>query len=519
MAETLGLRGIYMDMRIIFGIQMMVFLVCFVILAQEWMQHKKRYRGLNYWMAMMLCGFVGYTLIALRDIIPDFFSIVIGNILNIIAFCLFYAGLIIFFKVKSSYYHNIFIVIIALLFLVYFTYVNSSLTYRIILIDLSYIIIFAQALYLFIFKIKTCNKNISYIFIVNIILLIILNVYRTIMKIFDNPDSQDLFTQSIHENIYFIANMVVLMYLMINLSMLVSRRLLNDATENEEKFNTIFHHAPYASLITELATGIVMEANKEMLELMGYTKEEVIGRSVIELKIYTSEARREELINLTTSHGNISSVENEFIRKDGSRVKTLFSANKIKINDKDALISTMKDITEITNLQEELDYLATHDMLTGLPNRRCFHDNFNTRIKNFYENNENFVVAIFDIDGFKRINDTYGHDAGDKALQQIAKKSNEFFKDKGFVARFGGDEFAILFSDTNMAYKKVLYDFKKYVDSVNEDNVYSLTISIGVAVCPDNGRDQDVLLKIADDALFYIKKNGKNGISFYSDIT
>ena len=162
-----------MDMRIIFGIQMMVFLVCFVILAQEWMQHKKRYRGLNYWMAMMLCGFVGYTLIALRDIIPDFFSIVIGNILNIIAFCLFYAGLIIFFKVKSSYYHNIFIVIIALLFLVYFTYVNSSLTYRIILIDLSYIIIFAQALYLFIFKIKTCNKNISYIFIVNIILLII----------------------------------------------------------------------------------------------------------------------------------------------------------------------------------------------------------------------------------------------------------------------------------------------------------------------------------------------------------
>jgi PAS domain S-box-containing protein len=192
------------------------------------------------------------------------------------------------------------------------------------------------------------------------------------MKIIEKSENQDLFTQSIHENIYFIVNMIVLMYLMINLSMLVSRRLLNDVAISEEKFNTIFHHAPYASLITEADTGTILEVNREMLELLGYTREEVIGRSVLELKFYTSESRREELINLVTYRGNISGIENEFIRKDGSRVKTLFSANRIKINDKNALISTMKDITEITNLREKLDYLATHDMLTGIPNRRYF---------------------------------------------------------------------------------------------------------------------------------------------------
>jgi len=83
------LRGRCMDMRMIFGIQTMVFFVCFVILTQEWIQHRNRYKGLNCWMIMMLCGFAGYTLIALRDIIPDFFSIIIGNFLNIAAFCLF----------------------------------------------------------------------------------------------------------------------------------------------------------------------------------------------------------------------------------------------------------------------------------------------------------------------------------------------------------------------------------------------------------------------------------------------
>ena len=513
------LRGRCMDMRMIFGIQTMVFFVCFVILTQEWIQHRNRYKGLNYWMAMMLCGFAGYTLIALRDMIPDFFSIIIGNFLNITAFCLFYAGLVIFFKVKAPYWHNIFIVIASSLLLMYFTYINPSLTYRIILINTTYISIFCQALYLFIFKIKTCNKGISYVFISNISLLILLNTYRTIMKIIEKSENQDLFTQSIHENIYFIVNMIVLMYLMINLSMLVSRRLLNDVAISEEKFNTIFHHAPYASLITEADTGTILEVNREMLELLGYTREEVIGRSVLELKFYTSESRREELINLVTYRGNISGIENEFIRKDGSRVKTLFSANRIKINDKNALISTMKDITEITNLREKLDYLATHDMLTGIPNRRYFHESFKERLDGLKANNQKFIVAIFDIDGFKRINDAYGHDTGDKALNQIAKRSSDYFENKGFVARFGGDEFAILFGFDAMDYRDTLKDFKRYVDSSEEDDgLYKLTISIGAAICPDDGQEQDELLKIADDALFHVKKNGKNGIAFYSDI-
>lgn len=503
----------------IFGIQTMVFLVCFIILTQEWIQHRNRYKGLSFWVAMMICGFAGYTLIALRGTIPDFLSIIVANSLNILAFALFYTGLIFFFKVKAHYLHNIFIVITAILVFIYFTYINPSLTVRIITINITYIIIFSQALYLFICKIKTCQKSMSYIYIINISALIILNIYRTIMVFLNNSGNQDFFNQSIHEKIYFIINMIVMMYLMINLAMLVSRRLLHDIGEKEEKFNTIFHSAPYAALITEEETGIILEVNKEMLDLLGYERSEVEGRTVFDLEFYPDASSRNKLIEIVRKKGNISGIEYEFQRKDKTKIKTLFSSNSIKINDKDALISTMKDIEEIVSLREKLDYLATHDMLTGIPNRRYFHDYFVKQIDKSLKNNTRFVLAIFDIDGFKMINDKFGHDVGDTALKIVAERSSEFFKDIGFVARFGGDEFAILFSYADEEYLEVLKKFKEYVDSSDiGEYKYSFTISIGAAVFPVDSDDHDVLIKRADDALFYVKKSGKNGISFYSDI-
>src|SRR5690606_12745939 len=161
---------------------------------------------------------------------------------------------------------------------------------------------------------------------------------------------------------------------------------------------------------------------------------------------------------------------------------------------------------EIVSLREKLDYLATHDMLTGIPNRRYFHDYFVNQIDKSLKNNTIFVLAIFDIDGFKMINDKFGHDVGDTALKIVAERSCEFFKDKGFVARFGGDEFAILFSDTDEEYLEILKKFKEFVDSSDiGEYKYSFTISIGAAVFPVDSDDHDVLIKRADDALFYVK--------------
>ena len=118
------------------------------------------------------------------------------------------------------------------------------------------------------------------------------------MVFLDNSGNQDFFSQSIHENIYFIINMIVLMYLMINLAMLVSRRLLHDISEKEEKFNTIFHNAPYAALITEEETGIILEVNKEMLDLLGYERSEVEGRTVFDLEFYPDASSRNKLIEI-----------------------------------------------------------------------------------------------------------------------------------------------------------------------------------------------------------------------------
>lgn len=508
-----------MDVRMLFGIQIMVFFICFIILLQEWVRNRKRYEGLGLWMSMMFSSAIGYVLLALRGSISDLFSIILANFLIILALILFLTGIIYFFKLSYKYVYNIFVGVVAVLLIAYYTYIDSNLTYRILLLSFFQIWIFLQALHLFIYKIKISKNRKPYIFINNVIAIIVMNIYRIVMLLLDKSGNQNFLDQSTSEILYFLANMLLLMYLMINLAMLVSKRLLDEAIQSEEKFNKIFYKSPYASFITHADTGEILDVNDEMLQLMGYTREEVIGKSVLDLHFYPDKKKREEILRFITEKGEINGIENEFQRKDGTKVKTLFSANSILLDEGQALISTMKDITEIDNLRKKLAYLATHDALTGISNRRYFHESFEERVIDITTDMSKFALVIFDIDNFKKINDEFGHEVGDSALTFVANKAFEYFKAKGTVSRFGGDEFAIIFDDQKREFRKVLEDFKAEIDSTEEfREKYKISISIGVAICPDDSLDYESLLKMADDALFYVKKNGKDDIAFYSDM-
>lgn len=508
-----------MNVRMLFSIQIMVYFICFIILLQEWVRNRKRYEGLGLWMSMMLSSAIGYVLLALRGSIPDLFSIIFANLFIVSALILFLSGVIYFFKLSYKYIFNIFVGVVAVLLIAYYTYINPNLTYRILVLSFIYIAIFLQALYLFIYKIKIYKNRKPYIFIANVTSIIVINIYRIVMLLLDKSGNQNFFDQSTSESLYFLANMLLIMYLMLNLAMLVSKRLLDEAVQSEEKFNKIFYKSPYASFITHADTGEILDVNDEMLQLMGYTREEVLGKSVLDLHFYPDKKKREDVLRFIAEKGEINGIENEFQRKDGTRVKTLFSANSILLDDGQALISTMKDITEIDNLRNKLAYLATHDALTGISNRRYFHESFEERLINITNDMSKFALVIFDIDNFKKINDEFGHEVGDSALIFVANKAFDYFKDKGTASRFGGDEFAIIFDDQEQEFRKVLEGFKTEMDSTEEfREKYKITISIGVAICPDDSLDYENLLKMADDALFYVKKNGKNDIAFYSEL-
>ena len=172
-------------------------------------------------------------------------------------------------------------------------------------------------------------------------------------------------------------------------------------------------------------------------------------------------------------------------------------------------------------LEEKMKHMATHDELTGLANRVLLKDRINTAIS-FHKRQELQIAVLFiDLDGFKTINDTHGHDVGDELLVQVAEKLKSCVRQSDTVVRFGGDEFVLLLTGLHnkneAAYiaDKVL-KLMQQPFTLSAERVY-IGCSIGIAMYPDDGVTDNDLLKIADTLMYRVKANGKNHYVFNSD--
>jgi diguanylate cyclase (GGDEF)-like protein len=167
----------------------------------------------------------------------------------------------------------------------------------------------------------------------------------------------------------------------------------------------------------------------------------------------------------------------------------------------------------------ELENAAFYDSLTGLYNRAFMKQYFMAR-----ENDEEpFAVLFLDLDDFKGINDTYGHDAGDYVLTEIGKRITKCVKDNGIVVRFAGDEFVIILPDTTQLKAKVLYTSQRILEDIlepiqlNQQKKIIISASIGMSFFPLDGVDMETLIKKADTAMYSTKRTGKNNVRVYTD--
>ena len=179
-------------------------------------------------------------------------------------------------------------------------------------------------------------------------------------------------------------------------------------------------------------------------------------------------------------------------------------------------VVSLHDITDLNKARKKLHYLAYHDDLTGLANRRLFHDLLKQDISRAERNREKTAVLFLDLDNFKQINDRYGHQAGDKLLIELAATLHHRLRDSDILCRWGGDEFVIALpeiADSEMACrvaKKICRVVQN--DMAEQYKVCGLTMSIGVAVYPDNGTSPDNLIRQADMAMYLAKQKGKNRV-------
>ncbi len=178
-------------------------------------------------------------------------------------------------------------------------------------------------------------------------------------------------------------------------------------------------------------------------------------------------------------------------------------------------------LTRLKKTNEQITHLAYHDFLTSLPNRILFYDRLNQAITKARRDKESIAVLFLDLDGFKVINDTFGHDVGDALLREVSERIVACVRDSDTVARMGGDEFTVILSNvrTPNSSDRVA---KKIVEAIarpfalNGKNC-SVSASIGIALYPDNGDTADQLVKIADAAMYLAKNGGKNCYRFAGD--
>jgi diguanylate cyclase (GGDEF)-like protein/PAS domain S-box-containing protein len=465
------------------------------------------------------CG--GYILLALRNYVPDYISIVIANILIVFAFVLFNMGIVLFYGLKSSFAPCVVLIVIVSALQIFYTYYYPSIDGRIFVISAASILFYGKSLWLIAFRTTSKKRLISKGIMISVLAILLFNIYRIGVHLFLPSGHSDLFEQNILDNIFLIFQVPLMLLLVLNMVVLVSRSLMSEIQDEEVKFNSIFHAAPYASIITNIDDMKVLEANDEMLKLLEYSADELIGRTLLELKAWVDPKQRADLIRELKEGGTINGRELKFRSKNGKIFPVLFSAAIVNLDGKEHVVSTMKDISEIYRLKNELEELASHDMLTRLPNRRKFDEISAIQLAKASRSGEKLAMVIFDIDDFKCVNDDYGHDVGDKVLVGVADRLRLFSRSADNIARHGGDEFTILLNglaDRAEAEAALMRLYKLYEEPiVINGTAFTIGLSMGVSMYPDNGITANELLSKADKALYVAKRKGKNSIWFASE--
>jgi len=230
---------------------------------------------------------------------------------------------------------------------------------------------------------------------------------------------------------------------------ILERKQVEEALRiSEEKFSKSFRSSPDSISISTLKDGRVIEVNDTNYQLTGYTREEVIGRTSLELNIWANPADRSLMEQMLQQQGTVRNLEAGFRVKSGEVKVGLVSAEIIDLGGEPCILIVIRDITDRKQAEEQLLHNAFYDALTGLPNRALFMDRLGHAVERANRRgNYCFAVLFLDLDRFKVVNDSLGHTMGDQLLIAIAERLQRAVRPGDTVARLGGDEFTILLDD------------------------------------------------------------------------
>ncbi|MBA6389307.1 EAL domain-containing protein [Colwellia sp. BRX10-3] len=297
--------------------------------------------------------------------------------------------------------------------------------------------------------------------------------------------------------------------------------VIHDITESkqiEEKLKraaSVFTHAHEGIMITD-ANGTITEVNTTFSRITGYTSEEMLGKnpSILQSGRHPSEFYAEMWTTLLAQDHWDGEIWNR--RKNGEIYPETLTISAVKTTDGlvQHYVSLCTDITAIKQHQNQLEHIAHYDLLTSLPNRVLLADRLSQSMLQCRRHKQSLAVVFLDLDGFKHVNDAYGHDVGDELLIALSLRMKEALREGDTLARIGGDEFVAILAEltTSENFEPVL---KRLLLAASEpvivgNVVLNVSASIGVTLYPQDSVDADLLMRHADQAMYVAKESGKN---------
>ncbi|MDP2144941.1 MAG: diguanylate cyclase [Gallionella sp.] len=304
------------------------------------------------------------------------------------------------------------------------------------------------------------------------------------------------------------------------------KQVKSELEKSQSQLQAIIHNA-MDGIITIDETGAILGFNPAAEHIFGYAQQEILGRNVNILMPEPARSAHDGFIlnYIRTGEAKVMGVsgrEVAAVRKNGEQFPMEVSISEMVLGELKYFVGIVRDITERKLAEQKIAHLAHYDYLTDLPNRALFLSTLEHSIRLARRNNYKISVLFLDLDGFKQVNDTLGHDAGDLLLREVSKRLRHIIRESDTVARVGGDEFTFVLNNTE-SNEGVALVADKIVAALSEpfdlkDRQCHIGGSIGISIFPDDAGDLGQLVSQADEAMYLSKQSGKNTHRFYSDV-
>jgi len=292
--------------------------------------------------------------------------------------------------------------------------------------------------------------------------------------------------------------------------------------EREERLTGVLRSVA-EGIVTIGENGVIESANPAAERMFGFGPGQLVSCDFLELMGADEDGDGESKAAPTFASMMGRTTEGMGRRRDGSRFAMEVSVSELRQGRHRLFTCILRDISERKESEDRIRRLAHHDHLTGLPNRNLLNDRMNHALARIRRHGGRMAVLFVDLDKFKPINDTLGHEAGDVVLKEVAVRLMSCVRSSDTVARVGGDEFVVVTEEITRQPEAALVA-RKIIDAlarpitVGEANC-TVGASIGIAVFPDDGYTMEEVCKAADIAMYRVKHSGRNGYCFYASET